>query len=286
MKIEDLLEPQALKSIRRIQEQMDSLRRATEPTRELRKQIEAISKASDLHMQSYQSSITRISEAWAKDVQPAIEAIRKLNQRLSPFDETIKQINRRMEPYSEALRQIRELSERVSIQLQPLAFADAYELVTERYTELSQSGVSQPAEALTNEIEEKIETAYEHPLSLEFYLNLLIALFIFILSQVSSIESEEDILSQINELQELVVSNTSVLNEAENEEIFYVVTNGVNLRKGPSTSHEILTVLHPNMKVRFLERESKWLRIECFDYLSETTREGWAHEDYLKMLKQ
>ena len=87
MNLEDLIEPQAIRSIRKIQKQMDSLRMATDPVRELRKQMEAVTSTSNLTLNNSQSSISQISKSWSKDIQPALEAVRKLQKSLSPLNE-------------------------------------------------------------------------------------------------------------------------------------------------------------------------------------------------------
>lgn len=285
MKIEDIIEPKALQSIRRIHEQMDKLRMAAEPARELRKRMQAVAGVYSTAFENYQSSMAHLSESWNKVIQPAVEAVKKLQQSLSPLNEPLNKLNKRMEPYSVALRQINELSERVSIQLQPLAFSEAYELVIDRYSTLSEQGVSDPVETLTEEIKEKVSASADNLLSMEFYLGLVIALFLFVLSQVSAINSEENIINRINKLQTFVIQSNSNLIALKQKATFYVVVRVVKLREGPSTKHQILSILHPNLKVKLLDRKSKWIKVEFFDYLSETTRTGWVYKKYLKMIK-
>lgn len=286
MKLEDLVDRKTLQTMRQIQDRIETLRMAVHPVRELRDQALSLAGVSRFAFENYQSSMLQFTEAWRRDIQPAVEAVSKLRHELSPLNETIRQFKIQAQPYSEAFRQIRELSERISIELQPLTFGEVYEQLVDRYSTLSEEGVTSPIEVLSEEIEEKVNTSTPHPLAVEFYLNFVIALFLFVLSQTYSIESEEKILSSINEIQTIVTKNNAKIRSLEYGETFYIVIRAVNLREGPNTKSQILSILHPNTKVRLLERKSKWIKIEYFDYLSETTREGWAYKKYLKILNK
>ncbi len=67
----------------------------------------------------------------------------------------------------------------------------------------------------------------------------------------------------------LAIMMTGALEAAE---FVSVVKDGVNLRSGPTTSHEILFQLPAGYPLKVLEREKKWLKVS--DYEND---KGWIY---------
>lgn len=67
----------------------------------------------------------------------------------------------------------------------------------------------------------------------------------------------------------LAIMMTGVLEAAE---FVSVVKDGVNLRSGPTTSHEILFQLPAGYPLKVLEREKKWIKVS--DYEND---KGWIY---------
>src|SRR5208337_4881356 len=107
------------------------------------------------------------------------------------------------------------------------------------------------------------------PLSTEFYLNLILALFLFLYSQISTSYSEKLISRRIESMQSIVIQQLTDLKAYEEDQTFYVVDRTVNLRTRPSVKSGKITLLYPNTKVRLIERASKWIKVEYFDSLED-----------------
>lgn len=57
-----------------------------------------------------------------------------------------------------------------------------------------------------------------------------------------------------------------------------------NLRLSPSTKAQIQTVIQPNSKLRVLENQKDWIKVEYKDYIKNLTVTGWMYSDNIKKL--
>lgn len=179
----------------------------------------------------------------------------------------------------------KELSEKLSSQIiGPLTLSEAYQDVIHSYEQISGLSDIERLETLSNKIEGRVKKAPQGALSKEFYLSLILTLFLFWLSQMSSNQSEEKMLLRINQLETTISQQLSELKANEEVETYYIVMRPVNLRVRPNTKSDIITILYPNMKVRLLERASRWIKVECFDSSENVYIAGWAYKKYLKIL--
>jgi Bacterial SH3 domain len=64
------------------------------------------------------------------------------------------------------------------------------------------------------------------------------------------------------------------------------VERPIAMRYGPNTKTATITLLYPNIKVRVIDRRSKWIKVECFDYLEDVHKAGWVPKKYLKRMKR
>lgn len=167
-------------------------------------------------------------------------------------------------------------------------FEEAFNEITAHYFEAVSLNEENPEDVVAKVVEDFSEDANKFALSklsLEFYLNLLIALMFFVYSQSLSQESETRISNQLSITQELIVERLDNLIEIQNDETYYVVHRNVNLREAPTTKSAVKTVLYRNQKVILVQRKSKWIQVEYYDHILGVHLNGWCYKKYLKMMK-
>lgn len=68
-------------------------------------------------------------------------------------------------------------------------------------------------------------------------------------------------------------------------EIFLVVNERTaRLRTAPEAGSGVLALAFPNQKLKLLEERGKWIRVEFYDYLAQSMREGWVLKKYCNRL--
>jgi hypothetical protein len=208
---------------------------------------------------------------------PAFMAIRRL-QESSPI-KAIQALERSpvLDAFSTVANQIRH-------GYGALTFSEAYDLLIEEYEEQVEDDASEPLDRLTESVKERAAQAPFGPLSAEFYINLVLALILFYLSQVSTEESEERLLNRLNAMEQTISVQLDALRNNRQEGVFLVADRSVNLRAGPGPDHDKLDVLLRNQKVVQLETSGEWTKVEYFDYLGNALKRGWVHSRYFIVL--
>ncbi len=126
-----------------------------------------------------------------------------------------------------------------------------------------------------------VDDSYNRENQYDYY-GYILAMFLFVLSNLSSQESEDRISTEIREFEQVVIElihspKTAKLNNT------YVVTTFVNFRLTPKIdSNNIITILAPNQHVQLLKIEEGWAHVKYVDYVSEQTIKGWVYASYLK----
>jgi hypothetical protein len=162
-----------------------------------------------------------------------------------------------------------------------LMFSEAFQEILRKYEVASQMNVEDPLDAVAIEVEEQASRPTAGLLSTEFLLNLVIVLLLFFYSQLSINESEQRILNRIERFEDIVTQHIAQLSAHENIDTFYVVKRTLNLRIRSNTKSKVIAILYPGLKVRLIERGSKWIKIEYFDYLEGVHKSGWVYKKYL-----
>lgn len=65
---------------------------------------------------------------------------------------------------------------------------------------------------------------------------------------------------------------------------FVVNERTARLRKMPEDGSSVLALAFPNQKLKLLEERRKWIKVEFFDYLAQSMREGWVLKKYCTRL--
>lgn len=167
-------------------------------------------------------------------------------------------------------------------------FEEAFNEITTSYFEAVSLDGEKQEDVVVKVVENFSEKAKKFglsKLSLEFYLNLLIALMFFVYSQQLSQETETRISNQLSDAQELIIERLDNLIENKNDETYYIVLRNVNLREAPSNKSTVKTVLYRNQKVRLVQRKSKWIQVEYYDHILGVHLTGWCYKKYLTKMK-
>lgn len=64
------------------------------------------------------------------------------------------------------------------------------------------------------------------------------------------------------------------------ETLFVVKERTARLHISPKAGSGVLTLAFPNQKLKLLEENGRWIRVEFYDYLAQRTREGWVLKKY------
>ncbi|KXF80988.1 SH3 domain-containing protein [Enterovibrio coralii] len=213
----------------------------------------------------------------------ALKAIKSLEE--SPAFKAIQQLQeppvlKALRGYqtSPAMEAFSRIADQVNHGYGALTFSEAYELLADEY---EQQTDPEPLNVLSGEVQKRASCAPRSALSAEFYLNLVLALFLFYLSKMSAVESEEKILERFNSLEQTIATQLSNLNELEKDQSFLVADRSMNLRSGPGVDHEVIGGISRNQKLLVLERERDWAKVEYFDHINNKNIAGWAHSRYL-----
>ena len=170
------------------------------------------------------------------------------------------------------------IAEQIKHSYGALTFSEAYELLADEYDKRSDL---ESLDILSGEVQKRAARAPLGVLSAEFYLSLILALFLFYLSQMSAQESEEKMLERMNGLEQTITTQLSELNQAEKDRPFLVADRSLNLRSGPGMEHDVIGNVLRSQKLMELERDRDWVKVECFDHINNVNVVGWAHSRYL-----
>jgi len=168
-------------------------------------------------------------------------------------------------------------------------FEEAYQEVFSNFIAAQSKSAGNATEAATHVVEGIQYQANKFQLSklsIEFYLNFIIALIFFVYSLNLSEQSEYRITESINSVQNIIIERLNELSEPKNQETYYVVERSVSLRIKPTTKDsEVITILYPNQKVRLVEKKRTWIKVEYYNHILDIHENGWCLKKYLKRIR-
>lgn len=208
---------------------------------------------------------------------PAFMAIRRLRE--FPAIKAIQGFER--SPFLDAFSTV---ANRISQGYGALAFSEAYELLIEEYEGHVEEGASEPLYSLAESVKCRAAQAPLGPLSAEFYISLVLALFLFYLSQISAEQSEERLLNRLDGMEQTISIQLDALRDDSQGRIYLVADRAVNLRAGPGSEYDVLDVLLRNQKVAQIDTSGQWVKVEYFDYVANKLKLGWVHSRYFIVL--
>jgi len=114
------------------------------------------------------------------------------------------------------------------------------------------------------------------------YFGYILAVVLYIMSSISSQETEEKLVEEIQQIEQ-EVAELVIKKDSKGYKDAYIVTKFVNFRSQPTLNgNNIITVLAPNQQVVLLGIENGWAKAKYTDHVSEKTISGWVHSKYLK----
>jgi hypothetical protein len=122
-------------------------------------------------------------------------------------------------------------------------------------------------------------------LGVEFYLNLIITLLLFLYQLQLSDESEKRIVGEITATREQIIRKfEDTTAEQVDPSTYYVVRHTCVLRRSPKSNSPAVGVVYPNQLTRLVQWKGKRIRVEYFDHLSGVHLSGWCLKKYLERL--
>jgi hypothetical protein len=266
------------------------------------------------------ANMEKINNTLANRMAPTMQAIEKLNRNMAPAIKAMNKFSQQMAPYAnmarkleanfspfrtkalevqkhlnlisasvttkylqnpEFLRRATVIAQMVS-DLQPETLSELYAHSVEIY---AQTEGSDPIQVTLSKLEEKAQSPGT-VLSLEFYLNVIISIIFFLMSQNLSEESDRLLFERLDRLETTLIQNYNAAESAEKNASFYIVKKSVNFRTGPSTKYAVLDVLYPNQKVKLISRNSKWIEVEYYNHIDDSYKRGWVYKKYLKLINR
>jgi hypothetical protein len=133
-------------------------------------------------------------------------------------------------------------------------------------------------------------------ISFEGWLNLLLTLFVFLYSTISSerfqthlddrIDSIERLDNRILDAQKHIYQALAQhLADSRTGQDVYIVQRKVETKSRPTMKSQTNGSLMPGEIVMLEDRRGKWIRVTYFDYDDATIVTGWVLKKYLKMMR-
>jgi hypothetical protein len=202
------------------------------------------------------------------------------------FENPFKEIRKTLSRYHDLTNVYRNI---FSYSVPANSFEEAYQEVFSKFVTEQQHSGGDAAEAaihVAEEINYQAKTFQPSKLSLEFYLNFIIAFIFFLYSMHLSKQSELKITELIRATQSIIIERLNEFNEQDKKETYYLVQRAVNLRTKPTTKNsDVINVLYPNQIVRLVERKGKWIKVEYYNHILDIHENGWCYKKYLKINK-
>lgn len=101
--------------------------------------------------------------------------------------------------------------------------------------------------------------------------------------KIEQVESLIEKLPQVIEAQVEAIIRRQLLAE---DSYFVVRERVARLRTAPEVGASVQALVFPNQKLKVLEERGKWIRVEFYDYLRQTAKEGWILKKYCTRLVQ
>jgi hypothetical protein len=167
-------------------------------------------------------------------------------------------------------------------------FEQAYqEVISKVIIAKNDIDVDETLSVVADEIDQDSRIVPNSFLSIEFYINLIIAFIFLLYSMHLSAESENRLAEQMMNAQTVIIEKLEEILTTQNTHTYYVVLRPVNLRLKPTTKKSnVINILCSNQTVRLIERKGKWIKVEYFNHISGVHEHGWCYKKYLKIMKK
>lgn len=144
--------------------------------------------------------------------------------------------------------------------------------------------VDERVDNITKLIGAQIAQSRRGPVSLEAWIQIILALILYFQAGVGSQRSEERVMSRLQDIETQLKALAPIERVEKVPELRLVAAKALRVRSDPAATGEIVGKLTQNTLVRLIAHEKSWARVEYFDYIEGRTREGWVSNRYLKEL--
>lgn len=148
--------------------------------------------------------------------------------------------------------------------------------------EASEDDLDVRIEELTTLLHTHIAESKRGPVSLEGYIQIILAVAFFIQSFISAQRSEENHMKSFRDIDATLKRLATVENVDIEPDLALVSAKSLRVRGAPNTRSSIEGTLTLNALVRVVGYEKSWVRVEYFDFIGGCTREGWVPKRYLR----
>ena len=139
---------------------------------------------------------------------------------------------------------------------------------------------------LTEFLGSQISKARHGPISLEGWVQIVLALILFVHSMMATQQSEERVMKRLDNIRARLTSIAPADKAAQTPDLRLVSAAVLRLRAEPSTESRILGKLTRNSLVRVMSKDRSWAQIEYFDFAAGRTREAWVAHRFLRALPE
>lgn len=145
--------------------------------------------------------------------------------------------------------------------------------------------VEERVENLTNFIGGQIAQSKRGPVSLEGWVQIILALILYFQAAASSQKTEDRLAARMEAIEEKLKAVAPPQVQVENvPELRLVTASALKVRSAAAADAEIVGKLTQNALVRQIEVHKSWARVEYFDYVAGQTKEGWVSKQHLQPL--
>jgi uncharacterized protein YgiM (DUF1202 family) len=176
---------------------------------------------------------------------------------------------------SRSLEALRVFQETFAGQLLDLAY---------KVAEASEEEIEGQVEKLSDFIGTHLAKSKRGPISLEGYVQIILAPILYIHSILGAQQSVEQVMKRLNHIEAQLKAIAPVEPVKRAPELRLVAAASLRIRAEPSMESKIIGKLTRNSLVRVITKEKSWVRIEYFDFVDGSTSEGWVAHRFLQEL--
>lgn len=151
-------------------------------------------------------------------------------------------------------------------------------------TEASDDEVSDRVIGLTELLENQIRKSSRGPISIEGWVQIILALVLYFSNMLSAQRLEERLVGRFQAIETQIKAIAPTEEVKRAPELRLVSANVLRMRAEPNTEAQVIGKLTRNSLVRVLDEQRAWARVEYFDFVAGETKDAWVAKQYLRVL--
>lgn len=137
---------------------------------------------------------------------------------------------------------------------------------------------------ITELLGRRIEKASRGPISIEGWVQIILAILLHITNVLSERKMELNLTDRLRSIEERFPTVAPTQGTRQGRELRMVSTSILRVRAKPSKRAQVIGRLTRNSLVRILSTQGEWARVEFFDFIGGKTSTGWVAARYLQVL--